>query len=90
MQQVADWVEKLGQYAERFESLACSRRLRPMIVAGSITFFSSILILDPPVDAQTSQTATGHREDSSDSTAVVDQGFKDKINPEYHFEGSRQ
>jgi len=80
MQQVADWLEKLGQYAERFESLACSRRLRPMIVAGSITFFSSILILDPQVDAQTSQTATGHGEDSSDVTRVVDPGVKDKIN----------
>jgi hypothetical protein len=80
MQQVGDWLEKLGEYAERFESLGCSRRLRPLIVSGSITFFSSILILDPQVDAQTSQTATGHREDSSDVTAVVDAGVKDKIN----------
>jgi len=113
MQQVADWLEKLGlgQYVERFEPLkgcstlaassSCSRpgepngtleimvalftdwsevrRLPLLIVAGSITLLSSILVVDRQVDAQTSQTATGHREDSSDLTAVVNSGVKDKI-----------
>ena len=42
------------------------RRLPLLIVAGSITLLSSILVVDRQVDAQTSQTATGHGEDSSD------------------------
>lgn len=55
------------------------RRLRRLIVTGAIPFLSSILILDPQVDAQTSATATGNRKDSSNATAVVAPGVKDKV-----------
>jgi len=55
-----------------------ARHLRLLIVAGAIAFLSSILILDPHVDAQTSPTVTGDREDSSDATAVVAPSVKDK------------
>jgi hypothetical protein len=55
------------------------RRLRRLIVTGAIAFLSLVLILDPQVDAQTSPTATGDREDSSDATAVVAPSVKDKI-----------
>ena len=55
------------------------RRLRLLIVTGAIAFLSSILILDPQVDAQTSPTATDDREDSPDATAVVAPSVKDKI-----------
>ena len=55
------------------------RRLRRLIVAGAVAFLSSILIFDPQVGAQTTPTATGDREDSSDATAVVAPRVKDKI-----------
>ena len=55
------------------------RRLRLLIVTGTIAFLSSILILDSQVDAQTSPTATDDREDSPDATAVVAPSVKDKI-----------
>jgi hypothetical protein len=55
------------------------RRLRRLTVAGGVAFVSSILILDPQVGAQTSPTATGDREDSSDATAAVAPGVKDKV-----------
>ena len=55
------------------------RRLRLLIVTGAIAFLSSILILDPQVDAQTSPTATDDREDLPDATAVVAPSVKDKI-----------
>ena len=55
------------------------RRLRRLIVAGAVAFLSSILILDPQVDAQTSPTATGDPEDSSDTTAAVAPRVKDKV-----------
>ncbi len=55
------------------------RRLRQLIVTGAIAFLSSILILDPQVDAQTSAIATGNREDSSNATAVVAPGVEDKV-----------
>jgi hypothetical protein len=54
--------------------------LRRLIVAGAVVaFFSSILILDPQLRAQTSPTATGGRKDSSDATAAVAPKIQDKI-----------
>jgi hypothetical protein len=55
------------------------RRLRRLMVAGIVAFLSSILILDPQVDAQTSPTATGDRKKSSDATPAVVSRVKDKI-----------
>jgi hypothetical protein len=55
------------------------RRLRLLIVTGAIAFLSSILILDPQVDAQTSPAAIGDREDSSDATGAVAPRVKNKV-----------
>jgi hypothetical protein len=55
------------------------RRLHRLIIPAAIAFLWSILILDPQVNAQKNPTATGGREDSSNTTATVPPRVKDNV-----------